>query len=94
MNHIYKFISDYEFYFGPIDTGMKKKSLSSQEVSIPSPKPQGNSHRNKDLGFQVYLAVDEFSWSKRTEPHSFRRNIINMSVANEKYKPISKEYTN
>ena len=36
------------------------------------------------MGFEVYLAVDEFSWSKRTEPHSFRRNIINMSIANEK----------
>ncbi|WP_410335845.1 adenylyltransferase/cytidyltransferase family protein, partial [Longimonas sp.] len=34
-------------------------------------------------GFEVYLAVDEFSWSKRTEAHQFRRNIINMSIAKE-----------
>ncbi|NLK43850.1 MAG: cytidyltransferase [Tissierellia bacterium] len=85
LNHIYKFISDYEFYFGPIDTGKEEKiaffpgsfdpfSLSHKEIAIEI----------RDLGFQVYLAVDEFSWSKRTEPHSFRRNIINMSVANEK----------
>lgn len=49
-------------------------SLSHKEIAIEI----------RDLGFQVYLAVDEFSWSKRTEPHNFRRNIINMSIANEK----------
>jgi len=85
LNHIYKFISDYEFYFGPIDTGKEERiaffpgsfdpfSLSHKEIAIEI----------RDLGFQVYLAVDEFSWSKRTEPHSLRRNIINMSIANEK----------
>lgn len=83
--HIYKFISDYEFYKGPIDTGKEEKiaffpgtfdpfSLSHKEIAIEI----------RDLGFEVYLAVDEFSWSKRTEPHYFRRNIINMSIANER----------
>lgn len=37
----------------------------------------------RNLGFEVYLAVDEFSWSKRTQPHTFRKNIMNMSIANE-----------
>lgn len=85
LNYIYKFISDYEFYRGPIDTGKEEKiayfpgsfdpfSLSHKEIAIEI----------RDMGFEVYLAVDEFSWSKRTEPHSFRRNIINMSIANEK----------
>ncbi|MDF2673663.1 MAG: cytidyltransferase, partial [Clostridiales bacterium] len=36
-----------------------------------------------DMGFEVYLAVDEFSWSKQTLPTSLRRNIINMSIADE-----------
>ena len=39
--------------------------------------------RIRDMGFEVYLAVDEFSWSKKTQPHLIRRQIASMSVANE-----------
>ncbi len=35
------------------------------------------------MGFEVYLAVDEFSWSKKPQPHLIRRQIINMSVAGD-----------
>jgi nicotinic acid mononucleotide adenylyltransferase len=37
----------------------------------------------RDLGFQVYLGIDEFSWSKRTLPHQLRKNIVSMSIAGE-----------
>ncbi len=37
----------------------------------------------RDMGFEVYLAIDEFSWSKRTQPNQKRRKIIEMSVADE-----------
>lgn len=85
LNHIYKFISDYEFNCGHLNPSNNKNiaffpgsfdpfSLSHKEIAIEI----------RNQGFQVYLAVDEFSWSKRTEPHDFRRNIINMSIANEK----------
>lgn len=39
----------------------------------------------RELGFTVYLAVDEFSWSKKTQPHRIRRQIASMSVADEFY---------
>ncbi|WP_235985976.1 nicotinate-nicotinamide nucleotide adenylyltransferase [Clostridium vitabionis] len=39
--------------------------------------------RIRDMGFEVLLAVDEFSWSKMTEPHLIRRRIISMSIADE-----------
>lgn len=85
LNNIYKFISDYEFYYDDFKTHRETKiaffpgtfdpfSLSHKEIAVEI----------RDMGFEVYLAVDEFSWSKRTEPHNFRRNIINMSIANEK----------
>ncbi len=85
LNHIYRFISDYEFFHGslePVDDqniaffpgSFDPFSLGHKEIAIEI----------RDQGFQVYLAVDEFSWSKRTEPHNFRRNIVNMSIANEK----------
>lgn len=34
----------------------------------------------RNMGFEVFLAVDEFSWSKNTQPHLIRRQIVNMSV--------------
>lgn len=37
----------------------------------------------RDTGFEVLLAIDEFSWSKRTQPTRIRRRIAAMSVANE-----------
>ncbi|OGO78683.1 MAG: hypothetical protein A2Y23_00870 [Clostridiales bacterium GWB2_37_7] len=37
----------------------------------------------RNLGFEVYLSVDEFSWSKRTLPNLIRKNIISMSIADE-----------
>ncbi|MDO4568198.1 MAG: hypothetical protein Q4B99_04475 [Clostridia bacterium] len=35
----------------------------------------------RQLGFDVYLAVDEFSWSKRTLAHLLRRQIVCISTA-------------
>lgn len=36
-----------------------------------------------DAGYEVYLAIDEFSWSKKTLPHKIRRKILEMSIAGE-----------
>lgn len=84
LNHMYRFISDYIFFIGDIDLGQPEKvaffpgtfdpfSLSHKEIA----------KEIRSLGFEVYLAIDEFSWSKRTQPHLIRRNIINMSIADE-----------
>ncbi len=37
----------------------------------------------RDLGYEVMLAIDEFSWSKKTQPHRIRRRIASISVADE-----------
>jgi nicotinic acid mononucleotide adenylyltransferase len=84
LNHIYRFISDYFFFKGEINLEAPKKiaffpgtfdpfSISHKEMATEI----------RDLGFEVYLAVDEFSWSKQTLPNLIRRNIINMSIADE-----------
>ncbi len=44
---------------------------------------KGIVHAIRDLGFEVYLAVDEFSWSKKAQPHLVRRHIVNLSVAGD-----------
>ena len=35
----------------------------------------------RDAGYEVYLAVDEFSWSKKTQPRLISRRIAKMSTA-------------
>ncbi|MCB6585497.1 hypothetical protein, partial [Streptococcus gordonii] len=37
----------------------------------------------RNMGFEVYLALDEFSWSKNTQPRLERRKIMPMSIADE-----------
>ncbi|MBS4537241.1 cytidyltransferase [Clostridium sp. D2Q-11] len=84
LNNIYRFISDYKFLQGDIEITKTNKiaffpgtfdpfSLSHKEIA----------REIRDLGFEVYLQVDEFSWSKRTQPHKIRREIINMSISDE-----------
>lgn len=84
LNHIYRFISDYYFFKGPI-TIKKNEKIAFFPGTFD---PFSSSHKEiskaiRDLGFDVYLAIDEFSWSKNTQPHMLRRNIVNMSIANE-----------
>ncbi|TFZ40230.1 cytidyltransferase [Soehngenia longivitae] len=84
FNKIYKYILECEY---------EKLDLSIESFDkiafFPGAfDPFSLSHRQiakeiRKLGFEVFLAVDEFSWSKRTEAHQYRRNIINMTVSNE-----------
>ncbi|WIV10439.1 cytidyltransferase [Proteiniborus sp. MB09-C3] len=84
LNHIYRFISDYVFFYGEFDI-----SHNSNVAFYPGTfDPFSLGHKEiakaiRNLGFEVYLAVDEFSWSKRTQPNLLRREIINMSIADE-----------
>jgi nicotinic acid mononucleotide adenylyltransferase len=84
LKHIYKFISEYIFLHGDIKIYTPKKiaffpgsfdpfSLSHKEIAKTI----------RNCGFEVYLSVDEFSWSKKTLPNLLRRNILNMSIADE-----------
>lgn len=84
LNHIYKFIADYSFFIGSIELKFPKSAAFFPGTFDPF----SLSHKEiakliRDMGFEVYLAVDEFNWSKQTLPTSLRRNIINMSVADE-----------
>lgn len=84
LNHIYRFISDYVFFKGKLTLETMKKIAFFPGTFDPF--SLGHKEIAKDirnLGFEVYLAVDEFSWSKRTQPHMLRRRIINMSISDE-----------
>ncbi len=36
-----------------------------------------------ERGFEIYLAIDEFSWSKKAQPSLIRRQLATLSVADE-----------
>lgn len=84
LNHIYRFIADYSFLKGPIAVREPKRIAFFPGTFDPFTLGHKEISRAiRDLGFEVYLAVDEFSWSKRTQPNLIRKNIINMSIADE-----------
>ena len=84
LNHIYRFISNYVFLKGDLFAKHNKKIAFFPGTYDPFSLGHKEIAREiRNLGFEVFLAVDEFSWSKKTQPHLLRRNIINMSIADE-----------
>ncbi|MCI8608886.1 MAG: phosphohydrolase [Firmicutes bacterium] len=84
LNQLYRFICQYEVEVGPFDMPERDRiaffpgtfdpfSLSHKAIAVEI----------RNMGYEVYLALDEFSWSKKTQPRQHRRNIMNMSVADE-----------
>lgn len=84
LNSIYRFISDYSFNIGEISLSVPEKVAFFPGTFDPFSTSHKEIAKNiRNLGYEVYLAVDEFSWSKKTLPNELRRKIINMSVAEE-----------
>ncbi|MFR6291814.1 MAG: nicotinate-nicotinamide nucleotide adenylyltransferase, partial [Peptococcaceae bacterium] len=84
LNHIYRFISDYLMEYGRFDIPEIERIAFFPGTFDPfSSSHKGIVQEIRNLGFQVYLALDEFSWSKKTQPRMTRRQIIVMSVADE-----------
>jgi len=84
FNHIYRFISDYIFYFNDFEIKENKNIAFFPGTFDPfSLSHKGIVTEIRNMGFEVFLAVDEFSWSKRVQPRMIRRQIINMSIADE-----------
>lgn len=84
LNHIYRFISDYTFSNGSFEIENFGKVAFFPGTFDPfSLSHKGIVTEIRNQGFEVYLALDEFSWSKKTQPRMIRRKIISMSVADE-----------
>ncbi|MGN1231378.1 MAG: hypothetical protein ACI4TP_05700, partial [Anaerotignum sp.] len=83
-NHIYRFISRYLFEKGEFIFAEPEKVAFFPGTYDPFSLGHKEIAREiRDMGFVVYLALDEFSWSKKTQPHLVRRKILEISVANE-----------
>lgn len=84
LNHIYRFISEYLLENGEFQLPKKEKTAFFPGTFDPfSLSHKGIVTSIRDLGFEVYLALDEFSWSKKTQPRMIRRKLITMSIADE-----------
>lgn len=84
LSHLYRFI-----IFHTIETGPFQFQIPEKVAFFPGTfDPFSLSHKGivqdiRDRGFEVYLAIDEFSWSKKTQPGLVRRALVSMSVADE-----------
>ncbi len=84
LNQIYRFISQYQLQVGAFEMPTEEKIAFFPGTFDPfSLSHKAIATEIRDMGFTVYLAVDEFSWSKKTQPHLHRRKILSMSVADE-----------
>ncbi len=82
LNHIYRFIIDSQIRFGPFLFPSAQNIAFFPGTFDPfSASHLGIVNEIRNMGYEVYLALDEFSWSKKTQPHMTRRRIVNMSVA-------------
>ncbi|HVI41414.1 MAG TPA: hypothetical protein VM577_12240, partial [Anaerovoracaceae bacterium] len=85
LNHIYRFISEYLFFHSDFALPVIKNIAFFPGSFDPfSLGHKGIVNEIRNLGFEVYLAIDEFFWSKRTQPKMIRRQIISMSIADDK----------
>lgn len=84
LNHIYRFLSEYYFERGEFYLPQRDKIAFFPGTFDPfSLSHKGIVTSIRDLGFEVYLALDEFSWSKKTQARMIRKKIITLSVAGE-----------
>lgn len=84
LNQIYKCITEYQLTFGEIEIPNREKIAFFPGTFDPF----SNGHLAicndvRDMGYEVYIAIDEFSWSKKPLPYKTRKNIVNMSISQE-----------
>ncbi len=84
LSHVYRFIVLHKIQSGPFQFEIPEKAAFFPGTFDPfSLSHKGIVQAIRNLGFEVYLAVDEFSWSKKAQPSLIRRQIVSMSVADE-----------
>ena len=84
LGQIYRFVTEQEI----LHNGFSYETPGRVAFFPGTFDPFTLSHKGivqaiRDLGYEVMLAIDEFSWSKKTQPHRIRRQIASISVADE-----------
>ena len=84
LNHLYRYTVKQELECGPFCFPAEKPVAFFPGTFDPF--SVGHKQIVQEIrarGFEVYLAVDEFSWSKKTLPKLLRRRIVSISVADQ-----------
>lgn len=82
LNHLYRLLVDSEVVFGPF-----LFPPAGAAAFFPGTfDPFSDGHKRivteiSALGMEIYLSIDDFSWSKRTQPKMFRRRMAEMATA-------------
>ena len=83
LNRIYRFMNDYIVAKGT-HPFVEKQLPNAFFPGTFDPFSLGHKQiveKIREMGFRVYLAIDEFSWSKKPQPFEIRRKILSMSTA-------------
>lgn len=84
LGKLYRFVTEEHLFREGFDFGAPRPVAFFPGTFDPfTLSHKGIVRAIRDAGFEVLLAIDEFSWSKRTQPTRIRRRIAAMSVANE-----------
>jgi len=84
LSHIYRFITGQILSRGGFSFEYRDRIAFFPGTFDPfTLSHKGIVREIRDLGFEVMLAIDEFSWSKKTQPRLIRRRIAAISVADE-----------
>ncbi len=84
LNHVYRFMVHHEVTCAPFSFPERKPIAFFPGTFDPfSAGHKCIVQEIRKRGFEVYLAIDEFSWSKRTLPKLLRRKIAQMSAADQ-----------
>ena len=84
LSSLYRFITAYHLLEGEFESRIRSKVAFFPGTFDPFTLSHGGITKMiVDRGFEVYLSVDEFSWSKKAQPHFIRRQIVNMSTAGQ-----------
>ncbi|MBQ7536012.1 MAG: cytidyltransferase-related domain protein [Stomatobaculum sp.] len=84
LTNLYRFITEHRLLDGPFEMRYRNKVAFFPGTFDPfTLSHKGIAKMIADMGFEVYLSVDEFRWSKQAQPHFIRRKIVSMSIADE-----------
>ncbi|MEF2957494.1 MAG: cytidyltransferase-related domain protein [Oscillospiraceae bacterium] len=82
LGKLYRFITEERLFHKGFDFGAPRPVAFFPGAFDPfTLSHKGIVRAIRDQGFEVLLAIDEFSWSKKTQPYRLRRRIAAMAVA-------------
>ncbi len=84
LGRVYRFLTEQDILYG----GFRFEEPRPVAFFPGTFDPFTLSHKGivqaiRDLGYEVLLAIDEFSWSKKTQPHRVRRRLASISTADQ-----------